>query len=226
MSLLFDAPLAGPNQHFSLPPELADTTSVTLTFALFLLAQNPQVQEHLVQELQVVKSTENVDDLVYCKAVIWETLRLFPAAVRTNRVLAKPVQLSGGFVAPEGCRINIPIWSIHRDEKNFPRPEEFLPARWAKRDDEKNRWVERHVGEEIADEDDIAAGDHKAMIAFSAGGRNCVGQKFATQEAIIVLATLVKDLKFSPSPDYKLELKQEIVLKPVNGMLLKVEARA
>lgn len=199
---------------------------MTLTFALFLLAQNPEVQEHLAEELQAVKNTENVEDLVYCKAVIWETLRLFPAGVRTNRVLAKPVQLSGGFVAPEGCRINIPIWSIHRDEKYFPRPEEFLPARWVKRDDEKKHWVERDVGEELSSEDDIAAGDHKAMIAFSAGGRNCVGQKFAIQEAIIVLATLVKGLKFSPVADYKLELKQEVVLKPVNGMPLKVEARA
>jgi cytochrome P450 len=191
-----------------------------------MLAQNPEVQEVLVEEIQAVKNMENVDDLVYCKAVIWETLRLFPAAVRTNRVLAKPLKLSGGFVAPEGCRINIPIWSIHRDEKHFPQPEEFLPARWAKRDDEKKRWIERQLGDEMSSEAVIAAGDPKAMIAFSAGGRNCVGQKFATQEAIIVLATLVKGLKFSPVSDYKLELKQEIVLKPVNGMPLKVEARA
>jgi cytochrome P450 len=199
---------------------------VTLTFALFLLAQNPEVQELLVEEVQSVKSMENVDDLVYCKAIIWETLRLFPAGVRTNRVLAKPVKLSGGFVAPEGCRINIPIWSIHRDEKHFPRPEEFLPARWAKRDDEKDHWVERQSGDATSGKEDIAAGDPKAMIAFSAGGRNCVGQKFAIQEAIIVLATLVKGLKFSAVSDYKLELKQEVVLKPVNGMPLKVEARA
>ena len=198
---------------------------MTLTFALYLLALNPDVQELLAKEVQSVKNLENVEDLVYCKAVIWETLRLFPAAVRTNRVLAKPIQLSGGFVAPEGCRVNIPIWTIHHDDKYFPRATEFLPSRWAKWDHKENQWVERQVGDEISSEDCIAAGDHAAMLAFSAGGRNCVGQKFATQEAIIVLATLVNGLKVSPVSDYKLALKQDVVLKPVNGMPLKIEAR-
>lgn len=200
-----------------------DTTSVTLTFALYLLAQNPDIQQICMEEIQSVKSCQNVEDLVYTKAVIWESLRLFPAATRTNRSLAKPLELSGGFVAPAGTRIFIPIYSIHHDEKYFPQPEEFRPDRWAKYDDELKCWVER---EDFDTTGSIAVGNRKAFLAFSSGGRNCVGQKFATQEAIIVLATLLKGLKFSPVEEYELETTdKDLILKPVNGMPLKVESR-
>ena len=155
-------------------PSCLDTTSVTLTFALYLLAQNPEMQEYCVEEIRSVGKIENVEELIYCKAAILEALRLYPAAVRTNRSLTKPIELSGGFVAPEGTRINIPIWNIHRDEKNFPHPEDFRPDRWAKRDDSKDCWVERDGEDTDSDGDStnaIPAGDKKAMLAFSAGGR-------------------------------------------------------
>ncbi|CAB9512410.1 Leukotriene-B(4) omega-hydroxylase 2 [Seminavis robusta] len=204
-----------------------DTTSVTLTFALYLLAENPEVQERCFKEIEAAKNTENVEELTYTKGVIWEALRLYPAGVRTNRVLAKPIKVSGGFVAPEGTRVNIPIWSIHHDEKYFEQPEEFRPDRWAKWDDEKKHWVEREVGDEPSSDKGIAAGDRKSMLAFSAGGRNCVGQKFASQEAIIVLATLVKGLKFGPVENFELELTaKDLILKPANGLPLIVESRA
>lgn len=201
-----------------------DTTSVTLTFALYLLATNPNVQQQCVEEIKMVKNCHNVEDLVYTKAVIWEALRLFPAGNRTNRVLAKPLELSGGFVAPAGTRIFIPIYCIHHDHRNFPQPEAFRPDRWVKEDESEDRWVER---EETDETGDIAAGNRKAFLAFSSGGRNCVGQKFATQEAVVVLATLLKGLKFSPVNDYVLETTdKDLILKPVNGVPLKVETRA
>jgi len=157
--------------HFySLSLVTKDTTSVTLTFALYLLANHPEIQELCFEEIRDVKTIENMEELVYCKAVIWEALRLFPAAVRTNRALSKPVELSGGFVAPAGTRVIIPIWNIHRDEQNFPEPETFRPDRWAKQDESKKCWVERDASTD-SDEGDIAAGDHKAFLAFSAGGR-------------------------------------------------------
>jgi cytochrome P450 len=201
-----------------------DTTSVTLTFALYVLAQNQQVQQRCVEEINSVKSTTNFEELVYTKAVIWEVLRLFPAGTRTNRNLAKPLELSGGFVAPVGTRVFIPIYSIMRDEKNFSQPEEFRPDRWAKQDSAKKCWVEREEGDELGT---IEAGNRKAFLAFSAGGRNCVGQRFAIQEAVIVLATLLKGLKVSPVADFVLETTdKDLILKPANGMPLKVEARA
>lgn len=177
-----------------------------------------------MEEIKSVKSTANVEELVYTKAVIMEALRLHPAATRTNRVLAKPIELSGGFVAPVGTRIFIPIYSIMRDEKNFPQPDEFRPDRWAAQDSANTCWVEREEGDGLGT---IEAGNKKAFLAFSSGGRNCVGQRFAMQEAVIVLATLLKGLKVSPVPGYVLETTdKDLILKPANGMPLKIEARA
>lgn len=207
----------------TLSSHFPDTTSVTLTFALYLLAQNPEIQKICLEEVKTAKNCHNVEDLVYTKAVIWEALRLFPAGNRTNRTLSKPLKLSGGFVVPEGTRVFIPIYSIHRDERNFPQPDEFRPDRWVKHDGDQDCWVEREEGEGTGT---IAAGNRKAFLAFSAGGRNCVGQRFATQEAIIVLATLIKGLKFSSVDDFTLETTdKDLILKPLNGMPLKVEAR-
>ena len=202
---------------------LADTTSVTLTFALYLLAQNPEAQKICLEEVQAAKNCHTVEDLVYTKAIIWEALRLFPAANLTNRYLTKPVKLSSGFVAPEGTRVFMPIYVMHHDEKNFPEPEEFRPDRWSKKDEDQNCWVEREESDESGT---IAAGNRKAFLAFSSGGRNCVGQRFATQEAVIVLATLIKSLKFSPVEGYKLDITdKDLIVKPVNGMPLKVQVR-
>ena len=206
-----------------------DTTSVTISFALYLLAMHPEAQEHLVKEVNSVENIENTEELVYCWAVIWETLRLYPAGVRTNRVLSKDVPLSGGFVAPAGTRVHILIYTIHRDEKVFLKPDEFRPDRWAKYDKDKGCWVERDAKKESDDSHsafDIPAADRKAMLAFSSGGRNCVGQRFAQIEATIVLATLVKGLKFSCVPGFELKTTvRDLINKPANGMPLMVEAR-
>ena len=200
-----------------------DTTSVTLTFALYLLAQNPEVQQRCAEEVKAATDCHTVEELVYTKAVIWEALRLFPAAILTNRTLSKPLELDGGFVVPEGTRVFIPIYSIHHDASNFPKPEEFRPDRWAKHDEVAKRWVERDDGDESGT---IDVGNKKAFLAFSSGGRNCVGQKFATQEAIIVLATLIKGLEFGPVDGYELETTdKDLILKPANGMPLNVEIR-
>ena len=210
--------------HLSLSFFNIDTTSVTLAFALYLLAQNQDAQQLCAEEVKSVKTSENIEELVYCKAVILESLRLYPAAVMSTRTLSKKIQLQGDFIAPAGTRVIIPIRNIHHNENSFDRPQEFRPDRWVKQDTDKTCWIER---DETDQSSDIAAGDKKAMLAFSAGGRNCVGQKFAVQEAVIVLAELLRGLKFSPKAGYELETTiKDLILKPRNGLPLIVEARS
>ncbi|CAB9512407.1 11-oxo-beta-amyrin 30-oxidase [Seminavis robusta] len=201
------------------------TTSATLTFALYLMAKHPELQQICVQEIRAVASIdENMDQLVYCSAVIWETLRLFPPAVRTGRSLERPVQI-GNFVAPTLTRVQIPIWSIHHDEAVFPQPECFRPDRWAIPDNNNNtaRWTERT---ETDTSRSIAAGNRKAMLAFSTGARSCVGQKFALQEAVIVLATLLKDLEFHLVPGHQFKTStNRFLLRPAESLPLAVSLR-
>lgn len=200
-----------------------DTTSITLAYALHMLAADPNVQEQCVQEIQSTKGDLiSIDDLVLCKAVIWETLRLFPPGVITIRTLTKPLTLSGGLVVPKGMNITIPIYGIHHDEAIFPQPDDFRPDRWAAQDT-KGHWVERCDGDELGS---IAAGNRQAMLAFSAGGRNCVGYKFAVQEAVLGLANLLNGLKFEPVPGFELKTSTKSMLfKPETGVHLFVSKR-
>lgn len=213
-----------------------DTTATTLTFALYLLSTHQKIQEDCVEEIRSLQAQNdstrlsNAKGLVYISAVVKETLRLFPPAFQVSRTLSKPLELSGGFVAPKGIQVGIPIWVIHHDEEHFPNPDEMRPDRWVKRTDRQG-WVPRNYREELklsssTEEGTIRAGNSEALLAFSAGGRSCPGSKFAFQETVIVLANLVKDLHFSPVPGFELKLGLEGIMPTTKGgMPLRVSKR-
>ena len=72
----------------------------------------------------------------------------------------------------------------------------------------------------------IPAANREAFLAFSAGGRSCPGQKFAIQEATLVLAVLLRDLEFHSLPGYKLQPKRSsLVQSPHDGLPMKVKPR-
>ena len=196
-----------------------DTTSTTLSYALYLIAQHPEVEKRCLEEID-----SSPNDLIYCKGVIMETLRMYPPATLVPRTLLKPVKLSGGLVVPEGTQVLIPIWLIQQDPKLFPHPEEFRPDRWVRRSSETlGGWVER---EDSDISSDVPPAYKQGFLAFSAGARSCPGQKIATQEAVLVLAGLVKNFKFSSLPGYELRpARCGILQQPIDGVPLKIQAR-
>lgn len=217
-----------------------DTTSTTLSFALYLLANDPAIQAACSKEVKLLLTDSgndkisSPDDLVYCTALVKESLRIYPPAAVVGRTLTKPVTLSDGFVLPKGAHPVIPIFAIHRHEKIFPRPLECHPERWCQRDENDTCWVARHYQEEqpkgqpkeSSSQPCIAAGNPDALIAFSVGGRNCPGAKFAFQEAVIVIANLVQHFKFSTVPGYTVRLNLNGPLPyPVDGVPLRIEKR-
>lgn len=165
----------------------------------------------------------NPERLVYCGGVIQEALRMYPPAFVVSRKVTKPIQLSNGFILPEDTFVLIPIYMIQHDPKHFERPEEFHPERWVKR--EGNVWVGRDQTD--VESSDIAPGNRDAIFAFSGGARSCAAIKFATQEATLVLASLVKELKFAPAvPGYVPEpTRRGIVQSPKDGMLMSISVR-
>lgn len=204
-----------------------DTTSITLTYALYVLSTNPEVEQRCLEEIERVLKEDggltNPDRLVYCQGVVTETLRMYPPAFVTNRKMTKPLKLSGGFVVAEGTSIIIPIYMIQHDPKHFSRPEEFLPERWVmqKADDV---WVDRDIFDES--NSNVPAGNRDAFFAFSAGARSCAAQKFALQEAVLVMAILIKELKFTAPPDYvPVPKRNGIVQTPQGGMPMTIAPR-
>jgi cytochrome P450 len=146
-----------------------DTTSISLSYALYLLAKNPTKKARCLAEIDaVIGRKEMIDgmlppgpeELPYTKAVILETLRLFPPAPSTARTIEKPTTISCDGLAhrkaadcsdakeiaepcngnenktltlSEGQMVMLPIWSIQRSELNYPRPNEMIPERWVRR---------------------------------------------------------------------------------------------
>jgi cytochrome P450 len=190
-----------------------DTSSITLTYALYHIATSPDVETICLAEIEQADGTDP-DSLVYCRAVLLETLRLYPPAPSTSRNLEKPLKLSGGIVLPPDTLCFIPIWTIQRMEEHYERPNEFHPKRWVRRrrnDTKTGVWEERFeddadsmAGDDEEEEDDIAPANRKAFLAFSGGARSCVGMKFAMAELVLVFSQLIKHFSFECSPNYEL----------------------
>ncbi|VEU36302.1 unnamed protein product [Pseudo-nitzschia multistriata] len=254
-----------------------DTSSITMTYALYLLATHPHIQENCVEEILTVLNRRNephmnnseesgncgisAKDLPYTKAVIMESLRLFPPAYTTRRNLEKPLKLpSNGKLLPKGQMVNISIWSIHRSEINFPRPTDIIPERWVRRRKNKTNLASKVDGDDAADDDDaddndaddndasskcvsaweergpnddeeanmiIAPANQDAFFAFAVGARNCVGKVFAMEESVIILACLLKKLKFDlVSSDYMVRpVICGFVQRPDDDMPMRIQER-
>ncbi len=134
------------------------------------------------------------------------------------------------FFGPEFI-VRIPIWAIHRDENNFPRPEKFLPERWVRKNS-SDKWVERCPGDDSDEEKNwnfqhaVPPANREAFFAFSSGARNCVGKKFAYQEAVIILAVLIKNLKFEVEDGYVcVPSRSGLTQQPKFGMPMKISKR-
>jgi cytochrome P450 len=195
-----------------------DTTSITLCYALYLVSQHENVYEQCLREINASSSLTKVEDLEYCRAVVQEALRLYPPAPSTLRLTTRPITLHDGFVVPTGTIVFIPIWSMHRLEHNFARAIEFLPERWVAKGKD-GKWAERVPS-------DTSAANMQAFFAFSGGARNCPGGRFAVQEATILLAGLLKHLRFEALPDYKLTPgKIAVVQHPSDCLPMRISRR-
>jgi cytochrome P450 len=197
-----------------------DTTSVALSYAMHTLGTHPDIVKKCRDEIKAVGRIDNVEQLAYCKAVVQETLRFYPPVATTARKLTKPVTLQdGSFTIPEGTITLVPVWAIHHNEANFPRPDDFLPERWAQPDANiSGRWAPRTYGD-CAIDDLIPAGNPKAFFSFSGGARSCPGQRFALDEAVVALAGLVQAFDISPLPDYKLQPRRKVAIQHPHDQL-------
>ncbi|XP_041971591.1 cytochrome P450 4C1-like isoform X2 [Aricia agestis] len=161
-----------------------DTTAVCLTYTLLLLANHPDVQKKVIEELDDIfgKDTrdatmEDLSAMKYLDLVIKESLRLYPSVPFIMRQTTQPCKLSN-FEIPANTMCAIHIYDLHRNEKYFPDPEKFDPERFL---------PENSVGRH-----------NYAYIPFSAGPRNCIGQKFAMMEMKSSLSSILRNFNIAP----------------------------
>ncbi|GFT91052.1 cytochrome P450 3A31 [Nephila pilipes] len=171
-----------------------DTTGSTLSFATYLLALNQDIQEKAYQEIaEVLQNTngeltyEAIQNMKYMDNVMSETLRLFPPALRLERVAVADYKLGDtGITIPKGMIVTMPTYAMHRDPEIFPDPEKFNPDRFTPEERAKR--------------------DIYSYLPFGAGPRNCVGMRFALMEVKICLIYVIATFKLKRCPQTKVPL--------------------
>jgi cytochrome P450 len=153
------------------------------------------------------KSTlDGSNNLPFINACFWEALRCYPPTTITARNLDRKLVLDMDGkqrVIPKGSRVAFSIYWINRSERNFPRPDEYLPERWVQK--EQGEWVQRTSKNDSGE--GVAVGRRSFMLSFSAGARNCVGQPLALRMIPTLLAVLLRSFEFElADPAYELKL--------------------
>lgn len=114
----------------------SDTTSNTLALCLFELARQPQLAERIRSELEGITLTDFSalrDEAPLLNACLHETLRLWPAVPSgLQRTMTQATILPSGRVVPPNTVLSTHTFTLHRDARNFTKPERFLPDRWLK----------------------------------------------------------------------------------------------
>nr|KAF6427353.1 cytochrome P450 family 4 subfamily V member 2 [Rousettus aegyptiacus] len=189
-----------------------DTTAAAINWSLYLLGSYPEVQKKLDNELDEVfgksdrpATSEDLKKLKYLDCVIKETLRLFPSVPLIARSLNEDCEIAGFNIA-KGSQVIIISYALHRDLRHFPDPEEFQP--------------ERFFPENMK-------GRHPySYVPFSAGPRNCIGQKFAIIEEKTVLSCILRRFWVECSQEREdLGLIGTLILRPTNGIWIKLKRR-
>lgn len=147
-----------------------ETTATALFWALYLLALDPDTQEEIASETrgEHLDSMADIDRQKFTRAVIEETMRLYPPAFLIARA-AREKDNAAGVAIGKGDIIMIAPWLLHRHEKLWDQPNAFIPKRFMSTE----------------------APDRFAYLPFGAGPRVCVGAPFAQAESVLALARLI-----------------------------------
>ncbi|KAG6828824.1 hypothetical protein H0H92_006649 [Tricholoma furcatifolium] len=197
-----------------------ETTALGISAALALLSLHQDIQNEVAEQIMAIvgdgrepticQAYESFELLNKVLATFYEALRLFPPGYLISRnasqdtLLSLPNPLGQEGSQPltvlKGTNVIIDIVGIHYSPRYFPDPEAFKPERWY----------------------GLSPFDHEALPAFSLGHRVCVGQKFATVEAVAFLTMFLRDWRIEPGMDVgeTLDTWRERTLSPELGVTL------
>ncbi|XP_017757781.1 PREDICTED: cytochrome P450 6A1-like [Eufriesea mexicana] len=190
-----------------------ETSSTTMSNALYELALNQDIQDKLREEIHEYcgESNEklNYDDvkgMKYLDKVFKETLRMYPPGARLTRRSVSDYTFNDTKVTiPKGTMIWIPILGIHRDPDIYPNPEIFDPERF---------------------DDDVVATRHSMhYMPFGDGPRNCIGARFAVNQTKLGLITILRNCKVEPCEKTMIPYvfnPRAFLLAPKEGIYLKI----
>lgn len=175
-----------------------ETVATALTWTWYLLAQNPEAEARMHEELDRVlagraPTIEDLPQLRYTEMVLAESMRLYPPAWAMGRQATEDIEL-GPYLLPAGSYVFFSQYMIQRNPAFWPEPLAFRPERFTP---------------------EAKAGRSKFVyFPFGAGGRQCIGEGFAWMEGVLVLATLAQKWRLRLVPGQTIGLQPKITLRP------------
>ncbi len=186
-----------------------ETTANALVWTWLLLSQNPATEAKLHEELDRElagrpPTAADVPRLTYTRAVLAESMRLYPPAWIVGRQ-ATNADHAGDYKIPAGAVILMSQFLVHRDPRWWPSPELFKPDRWLDNSDTTR--------------------PRYAYFPFGGGARSCIGESFAWLEGILIIATIAKRWRFRLTNQNPIRLHATITLRPRDPLPMRVENR-
>lgn len=184
-----------------------ETTAASLAWAWHLLSLHPEQERRLHAEVDEVLAgrTPSVDDLprlTYTRALFEEVLRLYPPVWLIPRKTLRDDEIDG-YRIPARSDVLLSVYSMHRHPDYWPDPETFDP--------------ERFLGE--------SQRPSSAYLPFGAGARSCLGSRFGTQEAVLILAAVAQKYRLVRVEGQRAEAEASLTLRPMSGIEMQLASR-
>lgn len=182
-----------------------ETTASSLTWTLYCLSLDQDAQQKAYNEIISINkdgkfSINDIKDMKYLTNVFKEALRLYPPVGFFARQSKGEAKIRDK-VLQKGSGVVVAPWLIHRHDDFWEAPHEFRP--------------DRH-NENIPKE---------KYMPFGLGERICIGQGFAMQEAIIILANILREFKLELKDGFVPDVVGRLTVRSANGMMIKMSKR-
>ena len=176
-----------------------ETTANAMSWTWHLLGTHRDAEAKLHQEIDRVlggsaPTVNDVPKLEYARAVIAESMRLFSPAWTMGRRAIEP-HMIGGYEIEKDALVLMSQWVVHRDPRWWSDPETFKPERWVADVGNREPGTGNRSGSRIPDP---GSRPRYAYFPFGGGNRVCIGESFAWTEAVLLLATIAQQWRFTP----------------------------
>lgn len=185
-----------------------ETTANVLAWTWYLISQAPEIEQKLHSEIdQVLQGRvpefSDIENLKYTRAILDETMRLYPPVPILSREVMNDDVIRGKKI-PAGSIMLISPWLIQRHKKHWDNPDHFIPERFLAHAKKPHKFT---------------------YIPFSAGPRVCLGKNFGIIESVLSIAILAQRFKLSLPQNTSIKHECRLTLRPKGRLAMKIKKR-
>ena len=185
-----------------------ETTANVLAWTWYLISQSPEVEQKLHEELESVLNGrvpeyKDVEKLKYTRAILDETMRLYPPVPILSRQALNEDTIRGKKVPPGSLMLVVP-WLIQRHKKFWKNPDHFIPERFMPDAEKPQKFT---------------------YLPFSAGPRVCIGKSFGITESVLAVASIAQRFRLSLPPNTDVKHECRLTLRPKGKLPMIMQKR-